>query len=56
MTEQSKHWTITLEQDGEDLILPFPDDLLSTTGWKEGDTIEWIDLGNGSWQLKRKDD
>jgi hypothetical protein len=56
MANDTQSWTITLEQDGEDLILPFPDDLLSTTGWKEGDTIQWIDLGNGAWQLKKKDD
>jgi hypothetical protein len=53
------HWTITLEEadDGSgDLILPFPEDLLESAGWKEGDTLEWIDNKDGSWILKKKDD
>jgi bifunctional DNA-binding transcriptional regulator/antitoxin component of YhaV-PrlF toxin-antitoxin module len=52
----SKSWTLTVEEDSEtgDGILTFPTDLLEEAGWKEGDTLEWIDLGNGSWQLKKK--
>lgn len=46
-------WTITVIDDGEDVILPFPDELLSTTGWQEGDTLAWIDNGDGSWTLKK---
>lgn len=51
----SKHWTIKLEEDTEtgDLILPFTDDILQEAGWKEGDTLEWIDNQNGSWTLKK---
>jgi hypothetical protein len=52
-------WTITVEdaQDGSgDLILPFPDDLLETAGWKEGDVLEWIDNMNGTWTLRKKDE
>lgn len=52
----SKHWCLTVEEDPEtgDCILPFPPDLLEQAGWQEGDTLEWIDLGNGSWQLQKK--
>ncbi len=51
-----KQWTLTVEEDPEtgDGILTFPLDFLEEAGWKEGDTIEWIDLKNGSWQLKKK--
>ena len=51
----SKHWTIKLEEDAEtgDLILPFTDEILQEAGWKEGDTLEWIDNKNGSWTLKK---
>ena len=47
---------LTVEEDPEtgDGILTFPPDLLEATGWKEGDTLEWIDLKNGSWQLQKK--
>ena len=44
-------WLVTLEEDGEDLIIPFPEDLLLQAGWIAGDTIEWKDNGDGSWQL-----
>lgn len=49
------HWTIKLEEDPEtgDLILPFTDEILESAGWKEGDTLEWIDNQNGSWTLKK---
>jgi hypothetical protein len=49
-------WTITLEEadDGSgDLVLPLPQDLLDGAGWKEGDTIEWIDNKNGTWSMKK---
>jgi hypothetical protein len=52
----SKSWTITLEEDPEtnELILPFPPDLLEEAGWVEGDTLEWTDLKDGSWSLAKK--
>ena len=51
-----KHWSLTVEEDPDtgDGILTFPEDLLELAGWKEGDIIEWIDLKDGSWQLKKK--
>ena len=53
---ENKKWILTVEEDpdSEDCILTFPSDLLEEAGWKEGDTIEWIDLKDGSWQLKKK--
>lgn len=49
-------WTVTVIEDGNDVILPFPDELLVTTGWREGDTLEWIDNNDGSWTLRKADD
>jgi hypothetical protein len=53
-----KTHTITLEEDPEtgDLVLPFTDEILQEAGWKEGDTIEWIDNNNGSWSLVKQQD
>lgn len=51
-------WTVTLEEadDGSgDLVMPLPQDLLDGAGWKEGDTLEWIDNNNGTWSLKKVD-
>lgn len=50
-------WIVTVEEDPEtgDLILPLSDEILEGTGWKTGDTLEWIDNGNGSWTLRKKE-
>jgi hypothetical protein len=51
-----KSWTLQIEEDPEtgDGILTFPPDLLEEAGWKEGDTLQWINLDNGTWQLQKK--
>jgi bifunctional DNA-binding transcriptional regulator/antitoxin component of YhaV-PrlF toxin-antitoxin module len=49
-------WTLTVEEaeDGSgDLVLPLPQELLNAVGWKETDTLEWIDNGNGSWAIQK---
>ena len=50
-------WTLDVKEDPEtgDQILEFPDDLMESAGWKEGDVIEWIDNKDGSWTLRKKD-
>jgi hypothetical protein len=52
----SKIWALEVKEDPEtgDGILEFPPELLETTGWKEGDTLSWTDLGNGTWSLTKK--
>jgi hypothetical protein len=35
------------------LILPLNDEILEGTGWKTGDTIDWIDNKDGSWTMKK---
>ena len=45
---------ITLEKDENgDLILPLGDELCSELGWKIGDTIKFINNGDGSWTMKK---
>lgn len=53
----SKTWTLEVKEDPEngDAILEFPDDLMEEAGWKEGDTLDWIDNKNGSYTLKKKE-
>jgi hypothetical protein len=50
-------WILTIQEDPDtgDGILEFPTDLLQSTGWKEGDKLEWKDLGNGSWSLSKQE-
>ena len=51
-----KSWILTVEEDPEtgDLILQLPEDFLAQTGWKTGDTLDWIDRNDGSWELHKK--
>jgi hypothetical protein len=53
----NKSWTLEVKEDNEtgDAILEFPDDLMQEAGWKEGDTLEWIDNKDGSWTMKKKE-
>lgn len=48
-------WTVTVEEDPEtkELILPLPEDMLTTLGWVDGDELEWIDNNDGTWSLKK---
>jgi hypothetical protein len=49
-------WTVDVKEDNNgDAVIEFPDDLLATVGWQEGDEITWQDLGDGSWSLRKKD-
>lgn len=50
-------WTLKLEEDSEtgDLLLPLTDEILESAGWKEGDTLEWIDNKDGTWTLRKTD-
>ena len=45
--------TLTVDDDG---ILTFPDEMLESLGWKEGDMLEWIDNKDGSFSLVKPDD
>lgn len=49
-------WTVYLEQEGEDLMIPLPEDMLQQLGWKEGDTIKWtVNEETGQIILSKKE-
>jgi hypothetical protein len=51
-------WVITLEEDPGtgDLIMPLPDELLASQGWKTGDTLTWdFDEVSRTATLSKKD-
>lgn len=50
-----KTWTLDIKEniDG-DKYIEFNDEILAETGWKEGDVLEWIDQGDGSFKLEKK--
>jgi bifunctional DNA-binding transcriptional regulator/antitoxin component of YhaV-PrlF toxin-antitoxin module len=45
-------WVIPVD---DDYNITFPEDLLEQTGWKEGDTLQWIDQGDGSFKMIKKE-
>jgi len=50
-------WTVTVEEDSDgELCIVFPPESIKGLGWQEGDSIEWSDIGNGTWSLKKKED
>jgi hypothetical protein len=51
-----KHWTLKVEEDPMtgDLMLPLPEELLETQGWKPGDVLQWKDNQDGTWTLSKK--
>jgi hypothetical protein len=48
-------WSLPVEVDGPsaEYFVTFPDDLLEAANLKEGDKIEWIDCGDGSFEIKK---
>ena len=39
----------------EEMMLDLGDELCQYLGWKENDTIEWVDNKDGSWTLQKID-
>jgi hypothetical protein len=54
MEEQVTQWTVKIEQDDQgELVLTLPTELMARAGWTEGTKLEWIDLQNGAWELRK---
>ena len=48
-TNLNTSYTVTLDEDGEDLILPIPDEILDQLGWDDGCLLDWsIDETNNT--------
>ena len=42
-----------IEEGIDDYYVQFPDDLLETANLKEGDQVQWIDRGDGSFEMRK---
>jgi hypothetical protein len=55
--DKASKWILPVQQsviDGvDDYYVNFPDDLLKAANLKEGDEVEWIDKGDGSYILRK---
>ncbi len=43
------------ESESDELFLTFPDELIKSLDWKEGDAIQWVSNNDGSWSLIKED-
>ena len=48
-----KKWVLPVEQVHDDYFVSFPDDLLEAAKLKEGDEVNWIDNGDGSFSIRK---
>ena len=48
--EKVVKWILPVD---DDYNITFPEDLIEQTGWKEGDTLQWIDQNDGSFLMKK---
>ena len=48
-------WQLPVQLDGltGECYVQFPDDLLGAANLKEGDTVEWVEQGDGSYLLRK---
>jgi hypothetical protein len=47
-------WILPIEEvDCDECIINFPDDLLEAANLKEGDEVEWVDRGDGSFLIRK---
>ena len=51
--DKVKKWVLPVDNLGECYFVSFPDDLLEAANLTEGDQVEWIDNGDGSYLLKK---
>lgn len=51
LTANTRIVNVVNDPDTGELILDLGNELCAELGWQEGDTLEWIDQGDGSWLL-----
>ena len=46
--DETKSWNVHVDEDG---VLVIPDEAWAALGWKEGDTVEWVEQDDGTFLL-----
>jgi hypothetical protein len=49
-----KTYTVELIEDGNDLVLPLLEEIMTELGWNMDDILIWTDNKNGTWSLTKK--
>ena len=50
---ETNTWNLYVDEDG---VLTLPDEVWQTLGWMEGDELEFIENGDGSFQIVKADE
>jgi hypothetical protein len=40
--KKTKMYQVKVQEDGDDLVIEFPEEIVTEQGWVTGDTLEWI--------------
>ena len=50
--------TLIVQEDPEtgEAFIELPQRLLAQLGWKEGDDLQWVEMPDGSWSIKKVED
>jgi hypothetical protein len=51
--DKVKSWVLPVEEEGDDCVITFPEDLLEAANLKEGDTLQWIPQDDNSFIMKK---
>ena len=52
-TTPNTSYTVTLEGDDDECILPLPDEILDELDWQEGDMLDWIVNDDNTITIKK---
>ena len=49
-------WIVEVQENSKtkELFIEFPPDAINQVGWDIGDTLEWVDNEDGSWNISKK--
>jgi len=49
----NQRWLVSVDEEG---VLTLPDEIIETLGWMEGDSLEFIEDDDGSFQIVKIDE
>ena len=55
---RDNEWILTVQEGNKEkeLVIQFPEEALNQMGWCEGDVLEWLDNGDGSWTIVKSEE
>lgn len=54
--EETSTLIVQEDPDTGEAFIELPQRLLAQLGWKEGDDLQWVEMPDGSWSIKKVED